>query len=135
MSFDRETMIRQCLDGFFLALNAKDLGRVDRSFTEDCEMHIPSSSLLYRNKHDLMVHLEDFTESFVTIDFHDFLVVPDPETGRVAATFTVTLVDEEGETTEMRNANFFEFAEDHRIRLILIIATQPLDKGFQAGRS
>jgi hypothetical protein len=135
MSFDRDMMTRRCLDGFFLALNAKDLGRVAESFTEDCEMHIPSSSLLYRDKHDLMVHLEDFVTSFETIDFHDFLVVPDPETGRVAATFTVTLIDDEGETTEMRNANFFEFTDDHRIRLILIIATQPLDKGFQAGRS
>lgn len=135
MSFDRDRMTQRCLDGFFLALNDKDLERIDRTFTEDCEMHIPSSTLFYRNKHDLMVHLQDFVESFATIDFHDFIVIPDPQTGRVAATFTVTLVEDNGDTTEMRNANFFEFAEDHRICRILIIATQPLDKGFQAGRS
>ena len=135
MTFDRDKLVAQCLDGFFLALNGKDLDRVDRSFTADCEMHIPSSSLLYKDKHDLMVHLEDFVESFATIDFHDFTVVPDIETGRVAATFTVTLIEDSGDTIEMRNANFFEFTEDHRIRQILIIATQPLDKGFQAGRS
>lgn len=135
MNFDRDRMTEQCLDGFFLALNNKDLERIDRSFTGDCEMHIPSSSLFYRNKHDLMVHLEDFVESFASIDFHDFLVVPDPQTGKVAATFTVTLVEDNGDKTEMRNANFFDFAEDHRISRILIIATQPLDKGFQAGRS
>ena len=42
-------------------------------------------------------------------------------------TVTGTVTDEEGEITEMRNANFFEFADDHRISKILIIATQPLD--------
>ncbi|BDW81500.1 hypothetical protein MACH24_09380 [Erythrobacter sp. Dej080120_24] len=135
MTFERERLVGQCLDGFFLALNAKDLARVDASFTDDCVMDIPSSALFYKDKRDLMVHLEDFVESFAKIDFHDFTAVPDIATGRVAATFTVTLVDEEGKTLEMRNANFFEFAEDHRISRILIIATQPLDKGFQAGRS
>lgn len=135
MNADRDRMVAQCLDGFFLALNAKDLDRVRASFTPDCQMHIPSSALFYKDARDLMVHLEDFVASFETIDFHDFTVVAEPETRRVAATFTITLIDEEGERTEMRNANFFELADYDRISDILIIATQPLDKGFQAGRS
>lgn len=135
MSLDRQTMIDMCLDGFFLALNAKDLNRLTRTFTDDCQMLIPSSELVYKDAHDLMVHLTDFTECFAQIDFHDFIVVPDPETRRAAATFTVTLTGHDGAITEMRNANFFDFAEDHRIARVLIIATQPLDHGFQAGRS
>lgn len=135
MNLDRKKMIARCLDGFFLALNNKDSTRLAASFTDNCQMLIPSSDLIYKNAHDLMVHLEDFMKTFASINFHDFLVVPDPQEGHLGATFTVTLVDDEGEVTEMRNANFFEFAEDHRISQILIIATQPLDKGFQAGRS
>lgn len=132
---DRERMIDQALNGFFLALNAKDIARLRKTFTPECPMHIPSSDLVYKDAHDMIEHLEDFTQTFETIDFHDFILVPDPESGRLAATFTVTLVDDEGEVTEMRNANFFEFNGDHRISRVLIIATQPLDKGFQVGRS
>ena len=135
MKLDRDSIISQALDGFFLALNGKDIARLRQSFRPECQMIIPSSDLLYKDAHDLIVHLVDFTESFRTIDFHDFTLVPDPQEGRLAATFTVTLIDDEGVTKEMRNANFFEFADDGRISRVLIIATQPLDKGFQVGRS
>lgn len=135
MMLNRDRMISQALDGFFLALNSKDIARLRKTFTPDCPMFIPSSGLVYKNARDMIEHLEDFTQTFATIDFHDFTLVPDPESKRLAATFTVTLIDDEGEVTEMRNANFFEFAENHRISRVLIIATQPLDKGFQIGRS
>lgn len=135
MSLDREKMMEQALDGFFLALNAKNIARLHETFTPDCPMVIPSSDLVYKDAHDMIVHLEDFTQTFETINFHDFILVPDPEQKRLAATFTVTLTEDDGEVTEMRNANFFEFADDHRISRVLIIATKPLDKGFQVGRS
>lgn len=135
MMLDRERMIRQALDGFFLALNAKDIARLRETFTPQCPMIIPSSGLVYKDAHDMIVHLEDFTQTFERIHFHDFTLVPDPLERRLAATFTVTLTDDEGEVTEMRNANFFEFDDDHRISRVLIIATKPLDKGFQIGRS
>ena len=135
MTLNREKMIDQALNGFFLALNAKDIDRIRQTFTPECPMVIPSSDLVYKDAHDTIVHLEDFTQTFDVINFHDFTLVPDPQEKRLAATFTVTLTDDEGEVTEMRNANFFEFADDHRISRVLIIATQPLDKGFQVGRS
>ena len=135
MTLDRQKMIDRCLDGFFLALNAKDMDRLRQSFTPDCQMVIPSSELLYADAEAIIVHLQDFADTFATINFHDFIVVPDPEQKRVAATFTVTITDPEGEVTEMRNANFFELTDDHLISRVLIIATKPLDKGFQVGRS
>lgn len=135
MTLDRERMIAQCLDGFFLALNTKNMARLRQTFTPECQMIIPSSSLFYKHADDVMIHLEDFAVSFTTINFHDFIIAADPAAARVAATFTVTLTDPAGAVLEMRNANFFEFAEDHRIARVLIIATQPLDAGFQAGRS
>ena len=135
MTLDRDRMIHQALHGFFLALNAKDVARLRETFTPECPMYIPSSDLVYKDARDMLEHLVDFTTSFATIDFHDFTLVPDPEGKRLAATFTVTLIDDEGDVTEMRNANFFEFEDDHRISQVLIIATQPLDKGFQVGRS
>lgn len=135
MALDRAKMVESCIEGFFLALNAKDLDRVRAGFTEDCRMLIPSSGLVYKDRHDLMVHLEDFVQAFETIHFHDFTVVPDPAEARLAATFTVRLVEPDGSVLEMRNANFFKLTADHRISQVLIIATQPLDKGFQAGRS
>lgn len=132
---DRKQMTERCLEGFFLALNAKDMDRLRASFTPDCEMIIPSSGLYYKDAHDLMVHLEDFAENFASINFHDFTMVPDPETAQVAATFTVSLIADDGEPMEMRNANFFQLTEDCLISRVLIIATKPLDKGLQAGRS
>lgn len=135
MTLDRETMTRQVLDGFFLALNAKNISRLRETFTPDCPMIIPSSDLVYKDAHDMIEHLVDFTETFETIHFHDFIIVPDPQEKRLAATFTVTLTDDEGEVTEMRNANFFEFNDQHLVTKVLIIATKPLDKGFQVGRS
>ena len=135
MTLDRETLVENSVERFFRALNNKDIATVEANFTPDCAMRIPSSDLFYKNAHDTIVHLQEFVETFETINFHDFLVIAEPEKSRLAATFTVRLVDPEGEETVMRNANFFTFAEDGRICDILIIATQPLDKGFQAGRS
>lgn len=135
MTKSREQLIEYCIAGFFEMLNAHDLDGVMRGIAEDCEMRIPSGNFTYSGKDALRDHLEDFIQSFPTIHFRNFITAADSQENRVAVRFNISLIDDDGEETNMSNCNFFEVGEDGRLEDILIFASAPLSKGFEVGNN
>ncbi|MEP3050713.1 MAG: nuclear transport factor 2 family protein [Erythrobacter sp.] len=131
----RDELIAAGVERFFLRLNAHDLDGVMDNIAEGCEMRIPSSNFTYTGKAALRDHLKDFTDSFPTIHFRDFIAAADVSDRRLAVRFNISLIDDDGEETHMSNCNFFEIGEDGRLEDILIFASAPLSKGFEVGSS
>jgi len=123
------------IDNFFLQLNARDLPGVMAGIADEGVMRIPSSNFLYEGKKAVEVHLDDFIKTFKVINFRDFKYAADPVNRTLAVHFKVSLTDEDGEVTNMSNANFFELDENGKLLDILIFASAPLSKGFEAGSS
>jgi ketosteroid isomerase-like protein len=135
MTLSRDQMITSTIDNYFERLNAHDLDGVMRGMTEQCEMRIPSSGFTYTGAKALRTHLGEFLDTFETVDFRNFVIFVDTEANRVGTYFDVGLRAHDGEALTMSNANFFELNADGLITDILIIASAPLSRGFQAGNS
>lgn len=135
MTLTRDQLESLCIDGFFKMMNTRNLDGAMSNMSEDCEMRIPSSNFTYTGKDALRIHLADVLENFPIVNFHDFVPVVDPATGRAAVYFTITLTDDEGVELTMGNCNFFETDEKGKINDILIFASKPLSKGFEVGNS
>ena len=133
MVLTREQMIASTIDGYFEMLNAHDLDGVMRGMTQDCEMRIPSSNFTYTGAEALRIHLAEFLETFEVVNFHNYVACADPVSRGVGVYFDVFLTAHDGEQTNMSNANFFELDEAGQITDILIFASAPLSRGFEAG--
>jgi len=135
MPLTRSQMIATVIDGYFEMLNAHDLDGVMRSMTPECEMRIPSGNFTYTGCEALRIHLAEFLETFRIVNFHNYRICPDPEGGGVGIYFDVFLTAHDGEQINMNNANFFELNDAGLITDILIFASAPLSRGFEAGSS
>jgi SnoaL-like domain len=135
MPLSREQMMTTVIDNYFEMLNAHDLDGVMRGMTGDCEMRIPSSNFTYTGIDALRIHLSEFLETFEIVNFHNYTVCADTKTGGVGIYFDVFLTAHDGEQINMNNANFFELNDDGLITDILIFASAPLSRGFEAGSS
>jgi SnoaL-like domain len=135
MPLTRAQMIASTIDNYFERLNAHDLDGVMRGMTPSCEMRIPSSNFTYTGTDALRTHLNEFLATFAVVNFHNYVACADPETGGVGIYFDVFLTAHDGEQTNMNNANFFELNDAGLITDILIFASAPLSRGFEAGSS
>ena len=135
MFLSRPQMIASTIDSYFEMLNAHDLDGVMRGMTQDCEMRIPSSNFTYAGAAALRIHLREFLETFKFVNFHNYTVCADPESGGVGLYFDVFLTAHDGDQINMNNANFFKLNDAGLITDILIFASAPLSKGFEAGSS
>lgn len=135
MSLSREQMITSTINNYFEKLNAHDLDGVMRGMTQDCEMRIPSSKFTYTGTDALRSHLNEFLETFEVVNFHNYVACADTHSGGVGIYFDVFLTAHDGEQTKMNNANFFQLNEAGLITDILIFASAPLSRGFEAGSS
>ncbi len=135
MALSRERMVESTIDNYFEMLNAHDLDGVMHGMTPDCEMRIPSSNFTYTGAAALRTHLGEFLETFRVVNFHNYTACADPQTGGVGVYFDVFLTAHDGEQIDMGNANFFKLNEAGLITDILIFASAPLSKGFEAGSS
>jgi hypothetical protein len=123
-------------DVIVMALSrAQMITSVTRGMTTDCEMRIPSSRFTYTGAAALRIHLREFFEAFKTINFHNYTVCADTETGGVGLYFDVFLTAHDGEQIKMHNANVFKLDDTGLITDILIFASASLSKGFEAGSS
>jgi hypothetical protein len=135
MPLSRAQMITSVIDTYFEMLNAHDLDGVMRGMTKGCEMRIPSSNFTYTGAEAIRIHLAEFLETFETVNFHNYVVCADPQTGGVGLYFDVFLTAHDGEQINMHNANFFKLDDAGLITDILIFASAPLSRGFEAGSS
>ena len=135
MFLSRAQMITSTIDNYFEMLNAHDLDGVMRGMTPDCEMRIPSSNFTYTGAAALCTHLSEFLETFEIVNFHNYTVCADTESGGIGLYFDVFLTAHDGEQINMNNANFFKLDDAGLITDILIFASAPLSKGFEAGSS
>jgi ketosteroid isomerase-like protein len=135
MTLTRDQMVTATIANYFEKLNAHDLDGVMRGMTDDCEMRIPSSNFTYVGKEALRIHLAEFLETFETVNFHNYTICADTESRGVGLYFDVFLTAYDGEQINMNNANFFELNEEGLITDILIFASAPLSRGFEAGSS
>jgi hypothetical protein len=135
MTLTRAQMVTATVANYFEMLNAHDLDGVMRGITASCEMRIPSSNFTYTGAAALRTHLGEFLETFAVVNFHNYVVCADPVSGGVGVYFNVHLTAHDGEQTKMNNANFFELDAAGQISDILIFASAPLSRGFEAGSS
>lgn len=133
MALSRDQMVTSTIDNYFEMLNAHDLDGVMRGMTQGCEMRIPSSNFTYTGADALRTHLHEFLETFQIVNFHNYVVCADPATSGVGLYFDIFLTAHDGEQINMHNANFFKLDDAGLITDILIFASAPLSRGFEAG--
>jgi hypothetical protein len=133
MPLTRTELTRIVIDEYFIACNQGDLQTVLANFAPDCLVEFSSADFQYSGLDAVKVHLEDFRETFATIDFHDFVPVVDTQNQTIAVRFELKLVDREGNTQVMQNCNFFHANAAGQFDHVMIYNSAPLDQGFQAG--
>lgn len=130
-----DRLMTGAIECYFERLNAHDLDGVMAGLAETCEMRIPSSNFTYTGKAALRTHLGEFLGIFSTVHFRNYHASADPVNRTVGVYFDVHLRAHDDEVTDMQNANFFAFDAAGLITDILIFASAPLSKGFEAGSS
>ncbi|MEM7278400.1 MAG: nuclear transport factor 2 family protein [Pseudomonadota bacterium] len=135
MPLDRTALVDLAVQRYFVACNKGDLETVLATFAPDCRVRFASGEFEYRGAEALEAHFNEFRETFSVIDFHDFESLVDIEKQSIAVRFEVTLVDQQGDTTTMRNCNIFKVNNKGLFSDIVVYNTAPLDEGFAAGNS
>ena len=135
MPLSRNDLIHMAVDRYFLACNTGDLATVMTTFAPDCVVSFSSAEFEYRGLEALETHMEEFRDTFATIDFHDFVPVVDTVAQTIAVQFEVKLVDHQDNAQVMQNCNFFHVNGDGFFDSITIYNSAPLDQGFEAGSS
>ena len=133
MPLSRAELVKLAVDDYFIALNNHQRDGVLATFAEDCVMRFPGRTYRYDGIAALTTHFDDFLSTFPGVDFHDFHVTADADSQSIAVLFEVTLTDGDGAKTVMQNCNFFYVNAEGRFREIVIYATGPIQKGFEAG--
>jgi hypothetical protein len=128
----RETLIEMAIE-FFLSMNDNNAAKAVTHMAENCKMHFAAAKYIYPDKAAIQAHLQDTANVFETINFHKFHTVADVEDQSVACRFHVELTNYDGETTAMKNSNWFMCNDEGLFEEILIFNSGPLKEGFEVG--
>ena len=129
----RDELIALSHTAYFDGCNSHDLEGILATMSADCVMRFTAASYTYIGADAMRAHFNDFLSNFPTINFHNYVSVVDVELQTIATHFTVTLIDKNGDTLEMRNCNFFTTDENGLFNDVLIFNSAPLKAGFEAG--
>lgn len=133
MALTREQLIEMAVGKFFTGGNNNDAEGMCSPLSDDCVMRFTSAKYVYEDYKSILIHLQEFTSTFKTINFHNFVCIADVDAQSIAVRFQIHLEDYEGEKTMMSNCNFFQANDDGLFNDVLIYNSAPLQKGFEAG--
>lgn len=131
----RDELITLSHTAYFDGCNNHELEGILATMSDDCVMSFTSADYTYVGADALRTHFIDFLSNFPSVNFHNYVSVVDVEGQTIATHFTVTLIDKEGDTLEMRNCNFFTVDKNGQFDTVLIFNSSPLKVGFEAGSS
>ena len=133
MALTRSEMVNIAVQKYFIGLNNKDVPSATDIMDENSVMWFSAAKYRYEGRAANIVHLTEFTKTFETVHFHNFINVVDVEQQAIATRFHVDLTDFDGVLLSMSNCNWFQFNDVGLIKDILIYNAAPLQKGFESG--
>lgn len=110
--------LRNAPASYFAAVDALDVPRVLTHFAEDATLTVQTAGVTFSGHEEIGRMFTDFFTDWDSM-VHDIVnLVVDESAGKVATEQLVSLVS--GETTKMRNCNFFTLDADGRFSRVII---------------
>ena len=93
---------------YFAAVDAEDLSGVLSTLAGDCAFSVETHNISLEGHEAISGMLRRLWTNHKAVRHLDFVCVPDPEAGRIAARFKVENTEFDGSVTRKSNCNFFE---------------------------
>jgi len=111
-SLDRQGLIDLAVNKYFASVDRKDLDAVLDCFHDNAMMTVQTSFTIHAGKENIRKMFTDFMSAFDVIIHRDFTCTVDENNGRIAASFTAELTNEDGSKTYLHNTNFWRVRDD-----------------------
>ncbi|MFT4823381.1 MAG: ketosteroid isomerase-like protein [Halioglobus sp.] len=106
-SLDRAGLIELAIKKYFGNVDAKDLDSVVDCFHDNAMITVQTASTTHAGKENIKRMFIDFMGAYKTIIHKDFTCTVDEDNGRIVASFTAEMENEDGSWTKLTNTNFW----------------------------
>lgn len=111
-SLDHNSTVELALQKYFANVDAKNIEAVLDCFHDNAMITVQTAFTIHEGKAAIRRMFEDFMATYASIVHRDFECSVDAKNGRIAASFTAELKDDEGRTTLLENTNFWRIRDD-----------------------
>ena len=111
-SLDRAGLIELALIKYFGKVDAKDLDAVLDCFHDNAMITVQTAFTVHEGKENIKRMFIDFMGAYKTIIHKDFTCTVDENNGRIVASFTAEMENEDGSWTRLHNTNFWRIRDD-----------------------
>ena len=111
-SLDRAGLIELAINKYFGNVDAKDLDSVLDCFADNAMITVQTASTVHEGKENIKRMFIDFMGTYKTIIHKDFTCTVDEANGRIVASFTAEVENEDGTWTKLNNTNFWRIRGD-----------------------
>lgn len=109
---DRKQLIKLATQEYFGNVDAKNMSGTLACFHGTALLTVQTDLTIHEGEEAIKRMFETFFDSFEKIVHKDFECTVDEKNGRIAASFDAVLTDADGNTTVLRNTNFWRIRGD-----------------------
>ena len=107
---------------YFDGVDREDFDAISDTLTSDCIFTVETHRVRLENRADIEQMFRRLWRNHAAVRHQDFVFVPAPDDGRIAAQFKVVNTHHDGNLTEKSNCNFFEIRDDRFARIAIYMA-------------
>jgi ketosteroid isomerase-like protein len=111
-SLDRAGLIELAINRYFGSVDAKNLDSVVDCFHDNAMITVQTAFTIHEGKESIKRMFVDFMGAHKTIIHKDFTCTVDEGNGRIVASFTAELENDDGSWTRLNNTNFWRIRDD-----------------------
>ena len=100
------------VERYFAAVDGEDLPALLGMLTETCVFSVETHGVRLEGHDAIAAMFNRLWDNHAAVRHHQFVHVPDPIGGRIAARFQVENTEKDGSLTRKSNCNFFEIDGD-----------------------
>lgn len=101
----------ELVEKYFTAVDSENLADVLSTLHEDCAFSVETHGVVLDGHNEITGMFHRLWGNHRAVRHFDFVHVPDPAGGRIAARFKVENTEEDGSLTHKSNCNFFEIKD------------------------
>jgi len=111
-SLDRSGLLELAINKYFGKVDAKDLDAVLDCFHDNAMITVQTAFTVHEGKENIKRMFIDFMGAYKTIIHKDFTCTVDENNGRIVASFTAEMENDDGSWTRLSNTNFWRIRDD-----------------------
>ena len=110
------------VERYFQGVDAMDYGVIAETLDSECIITVETHGARFQGFAEIERMFRRLWDDHAAVSHRNFVFVPDPDEGRIAARFAVVNTHHDGSETHKSNCNFFEIRDGRFCRIAVYMA-------------